>query len=103
MTRTGWEQECEKWRDRNASLGLLKDVYDGKIWKTFRYHGGNLYFLEKRNYGEIGEIYLLLLNLPRHLRFLRENVVLVGIIPDVSKEPPTNTFLEPLVEELEVA
>ena len=103
MTRTGWEQECEKWRNRNASLGLLTDVYDGKIWKTFRYHDGNLYFLEKRNYGEIGEIYLLLLNLPRHLRFLIENVVLVGIIPDVSKEPPTNTFLEPLVEELEVA
>ena len=103
MTRTGWGQECEKWRDRNASLGLLTDVYDGKIWKTFKYHDGNLYFLEKRNYCEIGEIYLLLLNLPRHLRFLRENVVLVGIIPDVSKEPPTNTFLEPLVEELEVA
>ena len=98
----------------------MTDVYDGKIWKTFRYHDGSLYFSEKQNYGvilnvdwfqpikhlsnfSIGGIYLVLLNLPRHLRFLRENVVLVGIIPDMSKEPPTNMFLEPLVEELEVA
>ena len=53
-------------------------------------------FLEKRNYGLmlnvdwfqsfihlsnfsiVGGIYLVLLNYPRHLRFLRENVVLVG-------------------------
>ena len=98
----------------------MTDVYDGKIWKTFRYHDGSLYFSEKQNYGvilnvdwfqpikhlsnfSIGGIYLVLLNLPRHLRFLRGNVVLVGIIPDMSKEPPTNMFLEPLVEELEVA
>ena len=119
LTRSGWEQVCEKWRDWNIVLGLLTDVHDWKIWKTFRYHDGNLYFLEKQNYGgmlnfgwfqpfkhlsnfSIGEIYLVLLNLPRHLRFLRENVVLVGIIPDMSKEPSTNTFLESLVEELEV-
>ena len=88
-------------------------IYDGKIWKTFKYHGGNLYFLEKQNYGvmlnvdwfqpfkhlsnfSIGEIYLVLLNLLRHLRFITENVVLVGIIPDMLKEPPTNTFFNPL-------
>ena len=29
--------------------------------------------------------------------------LLVGIIPDMSKEPPTNTFLESLGEELDVA
>ena len=34
LTRSGWEQECEKWRDRNTDLGLLTDVYDGKICKT---------------------------------------------------------------------
>ena len=88
LTHSGWEQECEKWRDRNTGLGLLTDVYDGKIWKTLRYHDGNLHFLEKRNYGvmlnldlfppfkhlsnfSIGGICLVLLNLPLHLTFLR--------------------------------
>ena len=33
LTRSGWEQECEKWRDSNNDLGLLTDVYDGKICK----------------------------------------------------------------------
>ena len=120
LARSGWGQDYEKWRDRNTGVGLLTGVYDGKIWRTFRYHDGSLYFSEKRNYGvmlnvdwfqsfkhlsnfSIGGIYLVLLNLLRHLRFLSENVVLVGIIPDISKEPLINTFLEPLVEELEVA
>ena len=106
---SGWEQDCEKWRDRNTGVGLLTDVYDGKICKTFRYHHDSLNFSEKRNYGvmlnvhwfqpfnhlsnfSIGRICLIPLNLPRHLKFLTENVVLVGIIKDMSKEPPTNMF-----------
>ena len=120
LALSGLEQECKKWRDRNTGLGLFTDVYDRRISKNFRYHDGDLYFSEKRNYGVvlnvdwlqpfkhlsnflIGAIYLVLLNLPRHLRFMRENVVLVGVMPDVSEEPPTNTFFEPLVEKLEVA
>lgn len=51
----------------------------------------------------VGAIYLVILNLPRHLRFKRENVILVGIIPDMAKEPPTNSFLSPLIEELNEA
>ena len=42
-----------------------------------------------------------ILNLPRHERFLQENVLLVGVIPG-PKEPPLhiNSFLKPLVDEL---
>ena len=49
----------------------------------------------------VGVIYLVLMNLPRHERFKRENVILAGIIPDPS-EPPRNinTYLSPLVDEL---
>ena len=41
------------------------------------------------------------MNLPRHERFKRENVILAGIIPGPS-EPPRNihTYLSPLVDEL---
>jgi len=42
-------------------------------------------------------------NLPRQKRFKRENMILVGVIPDMKSEPPTNTFLNPLVEELKTA
>lgn len=48
----------------------------------------------------VGAIYLSVLNLPREERFKRENIMLIGIIPDMKKEPPTNTFLQPLVDEL---
>ena len=39
-------------------------------------------------------------NLPRKERFKRKNLVLVGIIPSMLKEPKTNTFLKPLVDKL---
>ena len=45
----------------------------------------------------------MILNLPGYLRFKRENVTLVGIIPDMDKEPHTNSFLSPLIEELNEA
>ncbi len=48
-----------------------------------------------------GVIYLSVLNLPQHERFLKENVILVGVVPG-PKEPELhmNTFLQPLVDDL---
>ena len=48
----------------------------------------------------VGVIYLAFCNLPRKERYNRENMILVGIIPAMKKELPTNTFLAPLVAEL---
>ena len=49
----------------------------------------------------VGVMYLVLMNIPRHERFKRENVTLVGLIPGPS-EPQLNlnTYLSPLVDEL---
>ena len=46
-------------------------------------------------------IYLALLNLPQNIRYKRENIILVGIIPGPA-EPSIhiNTYLAPLVNEL---
>ena len=55
-----------------------------------------------RNFS-VGVFYLVVLNLPRHIRFRRENVIICGIIPRFLYEPPTNTFVAPLVQELEKA
>ncbi|VDI23582.1 Hypothetical predicted protein [Mytilus galloprovincialis] len=45
-------------------------------------------------------MYIAFFNLPRDQRFRRENVLLVGVIPDMKTEPKTNTFVTPLVQEL---
>ena len=50
----------------------------------------------------VGAIYLTVLNLPKYIRYKRENVILLGIIPGPN-EPKNdiNSFLKPLVHELQ--
>lgn len=49
---------------------------------------------------KVGVMYLAVLNLPREMRYKRENIV-VGIIPGPSEPPTTiNSYLQPLVTEL---
>ena len=44
---------------------------------------------------------MVILNLPRHLRFKWENVIVVGIVPSLDREPKTlNEFLQPGVDEM---
>lgn len=50
----------------------------------------------------VGACYLIINNLPRHLRFLRENMCLVLVMPG-PKEPNNfalDQMMEPLVEDL---
>ena len=93
------------------------DVYDGGVWQNFADSLGQSYFSNKRNLGgmfnidwfqafegsdhSIGAMYMVLVNLPREIRFKKENVILVGIIPG-PKEPAlnVNSFLKPLVNKL---
>ncbi|CAG8457707.1 3405_t:CDS:2, partial [Ambispora leptoticha] len=52
----------------------------------------------------VGAIYLTLLNLSRHIRYLKHNIILVGIIPGPSELSVTEIhhYLEPIVHELEL-
>ena len=110
--RTYFEEQCQLWKDRSLPANVYEDIYDGKVWEKF-----SPFFNESpRNIGlmlnldwfdpykhasySVGVIYMVCLNLPRSERFKRKNVILVGIIPHMKHEPPTNTFLLPLVEEL---
>ena len=95
----------------------LKDVYDGKIWKEFHMYDGKPFLLSENTFGlmlnidwfqpykysqySIGAVYLVIMNLPRKHRFLRENILLCGILPG-PKEPRLhiNQFLKPLVDDL---
>ena len=97
----------------------MADVYDGKIWKDFLTYGGKDFVKAPRNYGlmlnfdffqplkrrsdySVGVFYLVLLNLPRAERFKWENVIIIGIVPSLKKEPKNLIpFLQPAIKELQ--
>ncbi len=118
LSRPGFYRYCELWRqDFVQDSSLLSDVYDGRLWKDFLQFEGRS-FLEAKNsvafmlnidwfqpfkhrVYSIGIIYLAIMNLPRAIRFKRENIIIVGLLPGPS-EPSKhmNTYLTPLVSEL---
>ena len=38
MERDGVLQTCEEWRKRTVKEGILEDVYDGNVWKSFMHY-----------------------------------------------------------------
>lgn len=116
LKRPDFEKKCEHWKSRNITENVLRDVYDGQVWKDFQKEEKNKFLLHSSRYAimlnldwfqpfkhvrySVGVVYAVVLNLPRSERFLLRNVVVVGVIPDCSKEPPTNTFIQPLVTDL---
>lgn len=117
LQRPDFFKKCELWRKRKAS-NILRDVYDGKVWNDFLNYDGqpflslpynfllslNVDWFQpfKRTTYSVGVIYMSIQNLPRTERFVSENVILIGVIPGPN-EPKLmiNSFLEPLVEELQ--
>ena len=117
LQRPNFITKCESWRFRSTS-NVLRDVYDGKIWKDFMNYDGrpflalpynfmlslNVDWFQpfKRTTHSTGVIYMCVQNLPRNERFLSENIILIGVIPG-PKEPKLtiNAFLESLVKEFQ--
>lgn len=118
MLRPGFIQQCESTRTRFADTEMgMSDVFDGAIWKDFITIDGAPFLSECNNYGlllnidwlqpfkhitySVGVIYIVILNLPRCIRFKQENVILCGIIPGPREPSLTiNTYLAPLVSDL---
>ncbi|CAC5374611.1 unnamed protein product [Mytilus coruscus] len=114
-----FQRKCEKWRERRHETGMMTDVFGGKIWKEFHLSDKNNFLKSEKNYGImlnldwfqpyehvryfVGVMYAVVLNLPREERFKLKNVILLGIIPDIGGEPPVQSFVAPLVDELKVA
>ena len=115
--RTGLPELCKQWRTRQVEEGVLSDIYDGEVWKNFKWRDGSEFFNLERRYGlmlnvnwfqpfkrrsdySVGVIYFVVLNLPRSERFKFQNVILGGIIPSLDSEPKLATFLRPCVDEL---
>lgn len=120
LKRKEIKEVWQHWRDWETETELLRDVYDGRVWKNFMSFNGVPFLSEftsiglmmnidwfqpfkNRNDYSVGVIYFVLLNLPRNIRFRSENVIIAGLIPAFKKEPHSiNSFLNPIVEELQV-
>ena len=89
--------------------------FDCKIWSDFAIINGEPFLASSRSIGvilnidwfqrfkhrqySIGVQYLVILNLPREVRYKRENLILIGLIPG-PVEPPKNIYLAPLITNL---
>ena len=117
LSRLGILDKCNEWRSREATPDVYSDIYDRSVLKQFVTNGFlcdqnslalqfNFDWLQpftRRNNISVGAIYLSILNLPRKERYKLENVILLGIIPNLTKEPSTLEYLlRPLIEELKI-
>lgn len=116
LNRPAFFNSCGKWKER-VEDGILRDVWDGQVWKEFLKYDGEPFLSEDGNFAlmlnmdffqpykhvqySVGAIYLCVMNLPRNTRYKQENVLLVGLIPGPSEpKHDINSFLDPLVDEL---
>lgn len=113
IKRPNFIQCANAWKSRSIKENMYSDIYDGNIWKRHNE------YLMSSNYNlmgllnvdwfqpykhtpySLGAIYLIILNLPREVRFREENVMILGIIPG-PKEPSLhmNSYIQPIVDEL---
>ena len=100
---------------------MLADIYDGEIWKNFPDTSDGLYFTPKTadsylgiiinlnwfqpfesSVYSCGAIYGVICNLPREIRFKKENILTLGLLPGPNevKLHKINHYLSPIVDEL---
>jgi hypothetical protein len=127
--RPGFESLLKKWPNRDSEADLYTDIYDGEIWKTFPSsvdnsaeqqeqqqffttntadsHLGIMINLDwfqpfdSASYST-GAIYGVICNLPREVRFKKENMLILALLPgpDEVKLHKINHYLAPIVDEL---
>ena len=117
LSCSGFVEACEYWRQHSSPDNMLTTVYDGNIWRSFFEYNNRPFLAERYTYGlilnidwfqpykhlaySVGVVYLSVLNLPSHLRYIEANTLLVGILSGPHKPKlAVNTLLEPLVNDL---
>jgi hypothetical protein len=123
--RPNFENRLRHWINRRVSNGILSDIYDGKVWNNFKENedenSPNFFRTEKADshlglminldwfqpfdntVHSTGVIYAAICNLPRDLRFRRENLLILGLLPGPNEVSlhKINHYLAPIVDELE--
>ena len=107
FSRKDYFNLCESWKLRKTFPGIMYDVFE--VLKKFSdpekmdflNHSGRIGLMLNVDWfqpykhiqtNSIGAIYAVIMNLPRRLRFKKENLLLIGLIPNTAKEPPIHTF-----------
>lgn len=119
--RPEFEQQLRKWTDRHIDNELITDIYDGEIWKSFPNDQIFPFFSPEKADSHLGimlnldwfqpfdsavyssgAIYGVICNLPRDLRFKKENMLTLGLLPgpEEAKLHQINNYLAPIVNEL---
>jgi hypothetical protein len=122
--REGFENSLRHWANRTGFNNILTDIYDGQVWKTFKetsdrnspnfFHpdvaDSNLGLMLNLDWFQpydgtvhsTGVIYAAICNLPRDIRFRRENMLILGILPGPNEVQlhKINHYLAPIVDEL---
>jgi hypothetical protein len=123
--RQGFEISLRHWANRAGFDNILSDIYDGQVWKTFKEtdtetspkffrpevadsHLGLMLNLDwfqpfDGTSHSTGVLYAAICNLPRDIRFKRENLLILGILPGPNEVSlhKINHYLAPIVDELE--
>ena len=118
LLRSSFIETTELWRQGSIpNSDILSDKYNGKNWKEFLNISRvpflslpfnfvlsiNIDWFQPYKYStySAGANYIAIQNLPHHLRFHSENIILVGVIPGPNEpKGDINTYLKPLVNEL---
>ena len=114
LNRPEFLLKCNLWSESRNSRGNLADITDGRIWQDMikdmsspiNFLGIliNIDFFQpfKLVSYSVGVIYAVIINLPRHIRYKQENVIIIGVIPG-PHEPKKhlNSYLGPVVAELQ--
>ena len=122
--RPDFENLLRHWANRQQTDNILTDIYDGQVWKNFKEtneedspkffrndvadsHLGLMLNLDwfqpyDGTVHSTGVIYAAICNLPRDIRFKRENMLILGILPGPNEVSlhKINHYLAPIVDEL---
>ena len=122
--RPEFEKNLRHWSERKQFDDILTDIYDGQIWKNFKEtndenspnffrpevadsHLGLMLNLDWfQPYDGVvhstGVIYAAICNLPQDMRFKRENMLILGLLPGPNEVSlhKINHYLAPIVNKL---
>ena len=123
--KKGFKNSLRHWANRSGFDDILTDIYDGRVWKTFKgtnnetspnffrpevadSHLGLMLNLDwfqpfDGTNHSTGVLYAAICNLPRDIRFKRENLLIISILPGPNEVSlhKINHYLAPMVDELE--
>jgi hypothetical protein len=120
--RPEFEMSLRHWTNSQQIGNILTDIYNGQVWRDFKESNGANFFrsdVADSHLGlmlnldwfqpydgtihSTGVIYAAICNLPRDIRFKRENLLILGLLPGPNEVSlhKINHYLAPIVDELE--